>query len=730
MRDEAFRSPALRHPIRCLLYLLAAASVLTLTLAIPAPALADLPGYLESAKLLPVGGAPEGGFGRAIAVDGDRAVVTANQGVFLGGGYPEETGAAAYIFERGSSGSWQQTAKLVPDAPVGGSGLFGHSVALEGNILVVGAPLMGRVHVYEYSGSSWVQTAVLTGSWFGVSVAIENGVIAVGNSSPHGMRLFRKQSGVWTQIAAFNNGSGNAGGSDYAGPFVDITTNHAIHGSPGDNTTDPETPEQVFIYSRPSSGDWTAATLSVLGPANVNRRVKISGNAAVIGGAVYERNSSGQWLAAPGHVAVEADADIDGPLVVYADGVRERASLGNWPRVARLVTSDGEQLHRSRVGGRRIVSSGGQQEEAAAYIFDVPENPQETFLHAFDFEDGQSSGWNVSAGTFSVVNTGDTRVYRQSNYAGNATSMLTGGFGRNQSVHGFITPTAFNGSDRWFGLAVRYLDANNHYYITVRSSQVIQLKKIVGGVVQTLGSAPMSVAVNRAYNLRLEVNETRLRVFVDDRVVFDVTDGSLLQGYSGVMMYKTRADIDNIALGGNPGTVHFSTGFEAGDPSVGTSGGWQVTTVNGSRVISFPLSSVSGFARAAGSPLYSANAASVRARATQFDGADRWFGLALRYIDAQNYHYVTVRSSNTILLRKLVNGVPQTLDSAPLPVTLNTWYQLRLEIIDQKLVVYVNNNRVMEATDATLPSTGFLGDTALLAYKAAAQFDDLHVFGY
>lgn len=725
MRDEAFRSPP--QPIPRLFCIFA--SVVVLALSVSAPARADLPAFLESARLIPVGGAPEGRFGRAIAIDGDRAVVTANQGSLVVDQGIEEIGAAAYVFERDPAGSWYQTAKLIPDAPIGDSGLFGHSVAIEGNVIVVGAPFLWQAQVYEYSGSGWVNTATLTGPNFGISVAIENGVIGVSSSAPHGMRLFQRQGGTWAQIASFATGSGNAGGSDYRAPFVDVTSHHAIHGSPGDHTTDPEMPPLVYIYSRPSSGDWSTATLSTLGPGNINRNVKISGDAAVIGGLVYERNSAGQWVASPGGVAAEMDADIDGTLVSNRETVRERAAFGNWPTVARLVTSDGDDLDESRVSGRRVIANRAQQDEAAAYIFDIPENPQETLFQAFDFEDAQASGWNAPSGNFSVARSGDTWVYRQGDYAGNATSMLIGSYGRNQSVHGYIVPTAFNGADRWFGLAVRYTDANNHYYVTVRSSQQIQLKKIVGGVVQTLGSAPMSVAVNRGYNLRLEANGTRLRVFVDDRLLFNVTDSALLQGYSGIMMYKTRADIDNIALGGNPGMIHFSTGFESGDPNVAGANGWQYVTVNGSQVISTATTATTDSARSTGNSHYHATAASVRARATQFDGADRWFGIALRYMNAQNYHYVTVRGSNTILLRKLVNGVPQTLDSAPLNVTLNTWYHLRLEIIDQKLAVYVNNNRILEAADPTLPSTGDMGAAALLSYKVVAQFDDFHVFG-
>ncbi len=64
---------------------------------------------------------------------------------------------------------------------------------------------------------------------------------------------------------------------------------------------------------------------------------------------------------------------------------------------------------------------------------------------------------------------------------------------------------------------------------------------------------------------------------------------------------------------------------------------------------------------------------------------DKWFGLVSRYIDANNYYYVTIRNNNTVLLRRMVNGVFTTLDSAPLTVTLNRTYRVRLEAIGTRL---------------------------------------------
>jgi hypothetical protein len=58
----------------------------------------------------------------------------------------------------------------------------------------------------------------------------------------------------------------------------------------------------------------------------------------------------------------------------------------------------------------------------------------------------------------------------------------------------------------------------------------------------------------------------------------------------------------------------------------------------------------------------------ARVSATQFAAGtgSRWFGVLARYTDARNYYYVTLRSDNTIALRKLVNGAIHVLDSAPL----------------------------------------------------------------
>ncbi len=107
------------------------------------------------------------GFGEAVAVQGDVAVIGASEWNYSGEGY-------AYIYRR-VDGAWQEEARLAAEdrspippqerRPLPGQ-RFGSDVALDGNLLAVGAPgadrMAGAVYVFEYEGQTWRQTAKLS----------------------------------------------------------------------------------------------------------------------------------------------------------------------------------------------------------------------------------------------------------------------------------------------------------------------------------------------------------------------------------------------------------------------------------------------------------------------------------------------------------------------------------------------------------------------------------------
>ena len=145
-------------------------------------------GWTQEAKLLADVAANNDYAGRAVAISGDTAVVGA-AGADVGG---NDGQGAAFVYVR-SGGAWTQQARLVAGDGVGGDE-FGFSLAISGERIVVGARFaaiggiagQGAAYVFERSGTSWTQQAKLSAAdgaafdGFGNAVAIDGDIVVVG----------------------------------------------------------------------------------------------------------------------------------------------------------------------------------------------------------------------------------------------------------------------------------------------------------------------------------------------------------------------------------------------------------------------------------------------------------------------------------------------------------------------------------------------------------------------
>jgi len=146
--------------------------------------------WTQSQRLEASNGAVNDGFGASVALTGTRIAVGAparNLG-------PAQRAGAVYIFEQ--SGSWAQVAYLTPDAADAvAAAEFGRSVALVGDLLVVGVPgapagaLAGGGAVYVYqrsSGGVWnfarrlVSPAPQFNARFGRAIALSGTTLLAG----------------------------------------------------------------------------------------------------------------------------------------------------------------------------------------------------------------------------------------------------------------------------------------------------------------------------------------------------------------------------------------------------------------------------------------------------------------------------------------------------------------------------------------------------------------------
>ena len=134
----------------------------------------------ERALLLPEDAAPDDRFGASVAMDGDLLVVGAPQDLFAFGNFGQ---GAAYVFDD----QGVQVAKLVASDGVVGD-RFGGAVAIRDGLVVVGANLHdeGRGAVYLFDAQSGAQLAKLVasdatdGDLFGSSVDLDADTIVVG----------------------------------------------------------------------------------------------------------------------------------------------------------------------------------------------------------------------------------------------------------------------------------------------------------------------------------------------------------------------------------------------------------------------------------------------------------------------------------------------------------------------------------------------------------------------
>jgi hypothetical protein len=161
-------------------------------------------GWLEQAALFAADGAADRDFAQEFDLEGDLLAVGARRHPALG----PATGAV-YLFEAGPGG-WQQAQQLLGPSP-GAS--FGHSVAVDGERIAVGAPAgvdSGSVHLYTRVGAGFDLALLLPdpappiASSFGYDVALSGAHLLVGapfhsSASQSGAaRLFVQTGATWT----------------------------------------------------------------------------------------------------------------------------------------------------------------------------------------------------------------------------------------------------------------------------------------------------------------------------------------------------------------------------------------------------------------------------------------------------------------------------------------------------------------------------------------------------
>ena len=267
----------------------------------------------QVAKLTPSDGVAGTEMGISVAISGDTIVAGAS-------GLSES--GPVYVFVK-PPGGWTDMTQTAELSPTDGSSadVFGNSVALSGDTIVVGSAIGAYVYVRPPAG--WVdatQTAKLSdgvadelGPW----VTIQGDIVAATPLESGSVCVFAKPPGGWTNTSAFIARLSPSDGADSQfGLSLGISGRTIVVGAPRAHGTGQSPPGAVYVYEEPTSG-WVSATetaeLTVVGQPTeeLGYSVGVSGNFIVAGapdarggmGAAYLYSApAGGWVTTSSYV--------------------------------------------------------------------------------------------------------------------------------------------------------------------------------------------------------------------------------------------------------------------------------------------------------------------------------------------------------------------------------------------------------------------------------------------
>ncbi|MBX3196622.1 MAG: hypothetical protein KF894_00595 [Labilithrix sp.] len=221
-------------------------------------------------------------FGTSVAVSGETLVVGAPRN--------GADSAAAYVFVR-SGGTWSLEQKLTSSVSMAN---FGDSVALSGDTAIVGAPYedsyRGAAYVFVRSGGTWSEQQRLAPSApapydsFGASVALSEDTAVVGARGKDSYRgaayAFVRSGGTWSEQQKLT--AGDAVAEDFLGGSVALSGDTAVVGANGKDSYR----GAAYVFVR-SGGTWSEQQKLTASAPNVydhfGGSVALSGDTAIVG---------------------------------------------------------------------------------------------------------------------------------------------------------------------------------------------------------------------------------------------------------------------------------------------------------------------------------------------------------------------------------------------------------------------------------------------------------------
>ena len=372
-------------------------------LAVSSDSIGQVPVVTEIQKLVASDGNDSDKFGTAIDREGDTLIIGAPEH------YTNVLAGSFYVFTRNGAGPWTEQARVFSDFQPGQAEVgdqFGEELALEGDTLLVGAPLaeqggttfLGRVYVFSRNAEGvWVPQQTIipedpNDRSFGIHIELV-GDTAVITSSFHALIYTRDAAGIWSpQTELTGTSFASVGPVAFDGQTIVLG-----------NGASPAVAPQAVVFTN-SGGGWSVAGSIVTpeGQLSSVADLALDGDQVALGLLdladqdrvfVFQRDGSGAWVQQamldPDNIDDSFGIDValrDGVLlagaahggsngIVYGFG---RNASGQWTQTFQLDHSDnfansfGVEVHFEN--GHPLIGAPGDQQNGpfagAVYVFD------------------------------------------------------------------------------------------------------------------------------------------------------------------------------------------------------------------------------------------------------------------------------------------------------------------------------------------------------------------------
>ncbi|MEV4659344.1 pectate lyase [Micromonospora sp. NPDC049301] len=170
-----------------------------------------------------------------------------------------------------------------------------------------------------------------------------------------------------------------------------------------------------------------------------------------------------------------------------------------------------------------------------------------------DFNDGNTSGWSKSGGTWTVDGSG---VLNQSNAGSELARQFAGQTSwTNYSVQARVRPVSFGSSSALVGLAARSSSSTKMYRLALLGNGRAELQAVNGSAITAIGSASLGIDTGSWYTVRIEASGSTIRGFVNGTQIASGSNSLVGAGRIGLVTAYASGGFDDVIVDSSGGTT-------------------------------------------------------------------------------------------------------------------------------------------------------------------------------